>query len=138
MLTAIYNKLIGDTTLMATLTGGVHRAQEISRQSTPTAFDANLELQPCALLKSSTQTPWGPHFDSSRLYVQIWLYQRHDYTSIETARERIYDLLHRTRLTPTNGDGCYEIVHVGDILDQEDSALGAALAQSRFMATVQR
>lgn len=138
MLTAIYNKLTGDSTLMATLTGGVHRAQEISRQTTPTAYDTNLEVKPCALLKGSTATPWGPHTDSGRLYFQVLLYERHGYTSIEAARRRIYDLLHDTQLTPASGDGCYEIVHTGDVLDQEDAALGAAMAVSRFMATIQR
>lgn len=138
MLTAIYNKLIGDATLMATLSGGVHRAQEISRQSTPAAYDANAEVKPCALLKATTATPWGPHTDSGRLYVQVLLYERHGYTSIEAARRRIYDLLHDTQLTPVSGDGCYEIVHTGDVLEQEDAGLGAAMAVSRFMATIQR
>ena len=138
MLTAIYNKLTGDSTLMATLTGGVHRAQEISRQTPPGAYDVNLEIKPCALLKGTTATPWGPHTDSGRLYLQVLLYERHGYTSIEAARRRIYDLLHDTQLTPTSGDGCYEIVHTGDVLEQEDGALGAALAVSRYMATVQR
>lgn len=138
MLTAVYNLLVNDATLMATLTGGVHQVQEISRQTTPAAYDANLEVKPCALLKASTATPWGPHQHSGRFYFQILLYERHGDTSIEAARLRIYDLLHRARVTPVNGDGCYDIRHTGDVLGQEDSVLGAALALSRFVATIQR
>lgn len=137
MLTAVYNLLVADTTLMSKLTGGIYRTQEISRQATAAAYDTNLELKPCALLKGTTATPWGPHANSGRLYFQLWLYERSGYASIEPARLRIYTLLHRVRVTPTSG-GCYEIVHVGDLLDQEDTGLGAALIQSRFMGTIQR
>lgn len=138
MLTAIYNKLVADATLIASLTGGVHVTQEISRQTTPTAFDANKEMKPCALLKYSTATPVGPHDNSGRQFVQIYLYERHSYTSIEAARRRIYVLLHRTQATPVSGDGCYDIRHVGDVLGQQDSVLGSAMIVSRFAATIQR
>jgi hypothetical protein len=138
MLTAVYNLLVADTTLMSSLTGGIYRTQEISRQAAAAAYDTNLELLPCALLKGSTATPWGPQLHSGRLYFQLYLYQRSGYASIEPARLRIYKLLHRTRLTPSNGDGCYEIDHAGDVLDQEDATLGAALQLSRFVATIQR
>ena len=141
MITAIYNRLSGDATLLTTLTGGVHDAQtvqEISRQNTPGAFDANKELKPCALVKMETATPWGPHHDSGRLYVQVFYYQRAGATSIGTALHRVYTLLHRTQLTPTDGSGCYDIRHADDLLGLEDQALECGLAISRYVATIQR
>lgn len=138
MITAVTTLLQGDTTLNATLTGGVHRAVEISRQATPTAYDSRRELLPCALVKQETATPWGPHDDSGRLYIVIWFYARSGYTDIETACKRVYGLLHRTKLTPSDGSGCYDIRHANDLLDQEEPELGVPMAMSRYVATVQR
>ncbi len=138
MITAVYDLLTADATLMATLTGGLYRAQEISRQTTPAAFDANRELLPCALLKQETATPWGPYANSGQLYMVLYCYERSGYANIEAARKRVYALLHRQKVTPSDGSGCYEVRHVNDVLDQEDAALGAAMALSRFVATVER
>jgi hypothetical protein len=134
---AIYDLLTSDSELMAILTGGLHTKTEISRQNTPAAFDANDEIQPCGLLKFETQTPWGPHEHGSRLYFSVMLYQRSGYDDVEAARERLYQLLHRQKVTPSNG-GCWEIQHAGDVPDVEDGALGCSLAVSRFVATVLR
>lgn len=138
MKTAIYNLLAGDAALMAALTGGLHVSSEISRQTTPSAYDGNGELRPCALLKQETGTPWGPHEHSGRLYLVVYFYDRASQTAIETARKRAYALLHRIKLTPSDGSGNYEIVHADDVLDAEDTEIGAAMAVSRFVATVQR
>lgn len=138
MITSITALLQADTTLNAILTGGVHRAMEISRQATPTAYDSRRELLPCALVKQETATPWGPHDDSGRLYIVIWFYARSDYTTIEAARKRVYELLHRAKLTPNDGSGCYDIRHADDLLDQEEPTLGVPMAMSRYVATVQR
>lgn len=134
---AIYDLLNDDATLMATLTGGLHTKAEISRQATPTAFDSNDEIQPCGLLKFETQTPWGVHDHSSRLYFSVMLYERSGYDNIETARGRVYTLLHRQKVSPASG-GCWEIRHAGDTPDTEDPALGCSLGVSRFEATVSR
>lgn len=138
MITAIAALLAGDGTLAGTLTGGVHRAREISRQDTPAAYDANGELLPCALVKQSTGTPWGPIHDGGRLYVQVWFYERAGFENIEAARKRVYGLLHRQKVTPADGSGCYQIDHSDDLLDMEEPALQVSMAVSRFVCTVQR
>lgn len=138
MIDAILAHLQADATLTTTLTGGVHRAKEISRQTTPDAFDENREIQPCALVKQETGTPWGPLHDSGRIYVGVWFYDRDGYGNIEAARKRTYALLHRTKLTPTDGSGNYDIRHADDLLDMEDPAIGATMAMSRYVCTVQR
>ena len=138
MIDAILGVLQGDATLLATLTGGVQRAVEISRQATPGAFDANGELLPCALVKQETATPWGPHDDSGRLYVVVYFYERAGYANIEAARERVYGLLHRVKLTPVDGSGNYDVRHANDLIDVEDQALHVPMAMSRYVCTVQR
>jgi len=134
---AIYQRLVGDGTLMATLTGGLYSRTEISRQNTPAAFDDSSEILPCGLLKLETQTPWGPYKHGSRLYFSLLLYQRAGYEAIETARARLYSLLHYQKVTPSLG-GCWHIAHAGDVPDVEDTALGCSLVISRFVATISR
>jgi hypothetical protein len=138
MIDALLTLLQNDAALTAALPGGVHRAKEISRKETPAAFDNKKELLPCVLVKGETATPWGPHHDSGRLYIVLYFYQRSGYTNIEAARKRVYALLHRQKLTPTDGSGCYDIVHANDLLDVEDTALQAPMAVSRYVVTVQR
>ena len=157
MIQAIYDTLTADTTLTAMLAGGVHRANEVSRQRTPTAFDANGELMPCLLLKPSSATPWGPHHNSGRLYVTLFLYQRNYDTSqpdateypllgaedvndsyIEMAAKRVYSLLHRVKLTPIDTVGNYEIVLSDELLGMVDPGLDADMIQLRYTATMQR
>lgn len=138
MIDAILAALQADSTLTTTLTGGLYRAKEISRQETPNAYDANGELLPCALVKQETATPWGPIYDSGRIYATVWFYDRDGYTAIEAARKRVYTLLHRAKLTPVDGSGNYDIRHSGDVLDQEDPVLSVPMAMSRYVCTVQR
>lgn len=136
MIETIVSALTGDATLMALLTGGVYRAQEISRQATPAAFDANLEVKPCGLVKQEAATRWGPLEDSGRVYVVVWLYERSGYTSIEAARKRIYTLLHRKQLS--GSAKLYWVEHSNDLLDGEDPATTWAMILSRFVCTVER
>ena len=137
MRAAVKAVLEGDVTLMAILTGGVHTKAEISRQGTPTAFDANEEIEPCALLKVESVTPVGPYRHSARMFLTLYWYERSGYDNIEAARARGYTLLHRTCVSPSTGS-CWEIVHGGDVLDQEDQALGCSMAVSRYVATIMR
>lgn len=138
MIAEIVSLLQSDSQLAAILPGGVHRAKEISRQETPPAYDANRELQPCALVRQETETPWGPYEHSARLYVTFWFYQRAGYDSIEAARKRVYALLHRRQLAPQSGETCWDVRHANDLLDSEDPGLGVPMAMSRYVATVMR
>ncbi len=133
MKAAICTHLSGDENLMTTLIGGLHcSALEISRQNTPTAFDGNKEIQPCALLKLSTEKPNGPHSRSALFFFQLYFYQRVGYDQIELARQQVYTRLHRQSVIPTNG-GCWEIRHENDVLDQEDPALQCAMIRMCFL-----
>lgn len=157
MIQAIYDTLTADSTLSAMLAGGIHRANQISRQRTPDAFDEYGELMPCLLIKPESQTPWGPHHNSGRLYVTLFLYQRNyddsqpDATDvpgtgaddindsyIEMAAKRVYSLLHRVKLTPVDGSGNYEIVLANELLGMVDPGLDADMIQLRYQCTVQR
>lgn len=117
-----------DTALTALLTGGVYTGVEISRQNTPSAFDANLELKPCALLKMATDGPLAPHNFGARTFFSVMFYERDGYTNIEAAKDRVFDLLHHQKI----GAGVWEIHHTDDVLDTRDDALAAALMVSRF------
>ena len=139
MLDVVVNALQGDGTLAGLLTGGIYdggAVDAISRQETPDAYDANLELLPCALVRAESATPWGPICDAGRLYFVVWMYQRSGAATIEAARLRIYTLLHRQQLSTT--DGIYRIDHANDLLGLDEAPLSAKAVMSRFVATIGR
>jgi hypothetical protein len=136
---AILQALQADAALAAILTGGLYdgvTVTDISRQATPGAYDANQELLPCGLLKPESQAPTGPHPDGSRLFVTLWLYQQSGATAIDAARERAYQVLHRSRFLA--GGGLWDVRHANDVLGMEMQALGTPAIMSRYVATVNR
>jgi hypothetical protein len=120
--------LEADATLTGILTGGVHAGVEISRQNTPSAFDSNGEILPCALVKEEADAKTGPFHESSVTYILVFFYQRYDYDSIDQALDRVFTLLHRQKV----GTKVWEILWANDIKDQEDQALGCSLSLSRY------
>ncbi len=135
----ILGALQGDAQLTAILTGGVYDGTEvsdISRQATPAAYDEYSELKPCAIVKPETQAPAGPHPDSSRLFVTLWFYQQNGSVTIDAARARAYQLLHRATLAGSGG--LWDVRHVNDLLGIEMQALGVPAIMSRYVATVNR
>ena len=127
----IQQTLAGDATLSGLLSGGVHMATEISRQLTPAAFDANGELQPCALVKLGSDTATGPYTTSSRTTCTVYFYQRTGYGVIDAALIRAYTLLNQAKLE----SGVWICQHADDVLDQIDTALDASMALSRYSIT---
>lgn len=125
---SLLQTLQSDAALSILLTGGAHTGTEISRQNTPAAFDANLELKPCALLKMSTDGPVAPHTLGARTFFSVMFFQRDGYAEIESAKDRVFGLLHYQKI----GEGVWEIHHTDDVLDTRDDALAAALIISRF------
>lgn len=121
--------LLADTTLIALLTGSIHTGTQISRQDTPTAFDSNGEIKPCALLKIESEVPSGPYETSSRMFVVVYFYQRSGYTTIDAALARVYTLLHRHKFSSKN---VWEVRHTDDVCDQEDQAMGCSVSFSRY------
>ena len=114
---AILQALQNDAALMALLTGGLYdglEVSDISRQATPDAYDEWGEMKPVGILKPESQAPRGPHPDSARLFVTLWLYQQAGSAAIDAARERAYHVLHRTILA-----GTWEVRHANDILGVE-------------------
>jgi len=134
MRSAIVAVLQADATLTGLLTGGIYDAGvvgEISRVTTPAAFDEHSEVLPCALVKLASEAPDGPFPTASVLGVDLYLYQRAGYGSIDAAVARIFVLLHRQRV----GNGVWQVTHAGDLRDLRDEALGCALILSRFQVT---
>ena len=133
---AILQALQSDAALMALLPGGLHdgiAVTDISRQTTPDAYNEWGELQPVGILKPETQAPTGPHPDGARLFVALWLYQQMGAAEIDAARERAYSVLHRQTLA-----GMWEVRHANDILGGETAGLDLPTIMSRFVATVNR
>lgn len=124
--------LQADAALAALLTGGIHiDVEEISRQNTPTAFDATTkEIKPCALIKLPMEIPTGPFARSVRTSFMVYVYQRQGYTVIDPAMGYIYNDLNETQ----TGSGVWNIEFVNKVIHQRDQALDCALGSLRFSA----
>lgn len=128
MKTVVANLMSSDLTLSGLLTGGVHTVREITRQATPSAFDANGEVRPCALVKVESEAADGPKQTSGRGFVVVYFYDRDSSQVIDQAIDRLYQILHRTKA----GSHVWEFTHANDVRDQEDSALSCNTALSRY------
>lgn len=137
---AVVAVLQGDAMLAATLTGGIYDGMavgEISRQETPGAYDSVGELLPCALVMPESAAPVGPLPDAGREFVVVWLYDQREYAALETARQRVYALLHRVKVGSA-ADGVFEVRHANDVLGTQAPTLGLPMIVSRYVATVWR
>lgn len=141
MVAATVERLRGNLAVMALLTGGVHSGavvQEISRQNTPTAFDANRELLPCALVQYENATPVGPLRTSLVLYIVIYFYQRFGHETIQAAELLVRELLDRQVVQPIGPGRTFEMRHGNTLLGLSDQALDCALTVSRYACYMAR
>jgi hypothetical protein len=123
--------LEADMALMTLLTGGVFaEVEEISRQNTAAAFDANGEIQPCALIKLGVETKAGPYARSVRTPVRIYVYQRQGYDVIYPAMDLMFDDLNDQKI----GERVWNIEFSSDIKGQRDQALDCALSSQIYTA----
>lgn len=134
---AVKALLAADTTLMATLTGGVYDRRGINRTLTPAAYSSTTgALLPCAVITQEATAPKGDaEFDFETIYFQVWLYEEEGnaYAAIDVARDRVRALLHRQVVTISAG-GIHEIRHVEGMGDFVDETLNAEASFERFLA----
>ena len=121
-----------DEDLMDLLTGGVHNdVEEISRQNTPTAFDANQELMPCVLIKFGTETRLRSGIPNSvQTPLTIYFYQRDNYDVIEPAIDSVFVLLNEQKVGTNVWNFEFDIA----VSQQRDVALDCPLGMLRFVA----
>lgn len=127
-----------DATLMAILTGGVHVSGEvgpegISRHTTPSAFDSDGYLLPCALVRQRALVPDGIVRDgqaqhvSAAQVVEIWLYEDRGYSNIDSAIMRLFVLFEGVTV---GGDAFpAALVNVLDRQRDEGALAGSSLAR---------
>ena len=139
MYEAIVTTLKADSTLTDLIIGGIHsNVIEISRQTTPGAFDDSKELLSCALVKPGTIRPAGPLIHGHAQTVQIYLYQRSGFDVLDQAARRIYTLLHDQRIAPVNESGAWLVRNTFQNIGLEDTALNCSLGLLRYEALIRR
>lgn len=128
----IQSALQANASLMALLTGGVHiEVEEISRQNTPSAFDANGEIKPCALVKIGVESRMASGLPNSvNTPLVLYFYQRQGYDKIEPAMEYAFDILSDQKV----GTDVWQIHFDIAVNQQRDTALDCALGSLRFIA----
>lgn len=130
----VVSALQADGELSGLLPGGIYNAaavEEITRQNTPEAFDANKEIKPCALVTVGTEVRAGPHSLGVATTMGVYFYQRFGYEVIEQAMQRTFEVLHEQRI---GGDGVWQIFFNINIPNQRDQALDCALGSQRYVA----
>lgn len=134
--TAVSAILQADGTFSGLMVGGIHdNVSKISRQTTPTAFNANKEVLTCALVKTENSAPFGPHDHSARMYIVVYVYSRGGTAVIGQAIDRAYTLLHRQCITT---GGVYDCRHADDLRDSDDPELECDMGYTRFALVINR
>ena len=129
---AIRGTLADNPTLEALLPGGIYDdKREISRAGTPAAFDDNSELMPCLLIKSAFDSADGPDDIGSLAYMDLYLYERDGYSTIDQVLGLARQLLHRQKIG-TDTDRIFEARWLNDVPGLEDGALLSSLTVSRY------
>lgn len=127
----IKSALEADLDLMTLLTGGIHNdVEEINKQITPDAFDANGEIEPCALIKYGTEYPLRGYLNSVQTPLTIYFYQRAGYDVMEPAMGLVFDHLNEQKI----GENVWTIEFGHAVYQQRDTALDCALGTLRFTA----
>jgi hypothetical protein len=130
---SIKTALEADAALMALLTGGIHiEVEEISRQNTPTAFDATTkEIKPCALVKLGVESRLQSGYVTAvNTPLVIYFYQRQGYAVIEAAMDLALADLSEQKI----GANVWNIEFDIAVNQQRDTALDCALGSLRFVA----
>jgi hypothetical protein len=132
--------LQADAALGSLLPGGIYAKSavgEISRSSTPAAFDAQRGLRPCMLAASGPLTGDPVVPGAARQIVRLFFYESQGASAIEPARRRAYTLLSGTTFSGSQ-DAIYEVTWADDVLDARDDALRSSLIVSRYEVAMRR
>lgn len=123
--------LANDATFAGYATGGIHAEPEISRQTTPTAFNANGELLPCCLVVLKEVQQNDSHRKAVRQFVDLFFYQRWQAgtDSIDNMANRAYRLLHDTRIP-----GTARIYFEDELPDVPEPVLSANVRLATYVA----
>lgn len=145
---AMYEIAVDNPELRLILSGGIYDYEEISqisRQTTPAAFNSDRELQPCCLMKvSGPVSSADPYVNAARVTIEFYLYESYGYQNTRAAREMLFDLFHDRKVLPKrDGVGCWSLKWVADVTGEEDPNLSgaygnASMELSRFEAIVNR
>lgn len=128
----IKTALSSDSALMTLLTGGIFTGvEEINRQLTPGAFNADKEIQPCALIKLSVESRLRSGYPNSVMSpFVIYFYQRQGYDVIEQAMSLAFTDLSEQKI----GTRVWNIEFDLAVNQQRDAALDCPLGSLRFVA----
>lgn len=134
-------RMTNDATLMAILTGGVYTKGEvgregITRETAPSAFDANGYLEPCALVVQRGLVPDGQVHDeeeqlaSAGQVVEIYNYEDSGYGNIDSAQARQFVLFFGHQFSDSFP---VELFNVLDRERDEGALKGASLSRQDWM-----
>lgn len=142
---ATLSALVADATLSALATGGVYDAQTLGRKELEISdlqVGTNPMIQPAVFIRWTTETPMPPDvIEVYDAYCEIFFYQHEGYDIIRQMRARVYELLHRNRVTIDGPGPAYHFGFnwAGSVLESEDESLaGASMERDRYQSDLIR
>lgn len=134
-------RMDADATLLAILTGGVYAAGSlgllgITRETTPSAFDSNGYLKPCALVRQRPLIPdlqvvdFTAQVASAAQVTEIYVYEDSGYTNIDSALSRLYTLFYGYKFSDS-----FPVEWLGTLDRERDQGAlnGASMARMEFL-----
>lgn len=134
-------RMDADAPLLAILTGGVYVSGSlgllgITRETTPSAFDANGYLKPCALVRQRPHIPdlqvvdFTAQVASATQVVEIYVYEDSGYTNIDSALSRLYTLFYGYQFSDS-----FPVEWLGTLDRERDQGAlnGASMARQEWL-----
>ncbi len=128
------------TSVASTATGGIYTEEDVgrlgvNRTTLAAAFTSGI-IRPTIYIKSREaravpgQGDVIDNREAAEVVIEFWLYQHTGYTTINTMRGAIFDLLHLKQVS-----GVLQIRWVGDVRGQRDTDLDASVERSDYVVT---
>lgn len=143
---AVHAALAADSTLLATLTGGVYlwdalKAKGVHREKVPAAYISGGKMKPHAIVRGRAELPVPRIVDKITQYravrqaIEIYLYDDPDavFTALETAAARIMVLLDEQRL-----DDGYSTKWVDELKARDATINDALMIRAEYEAVGKR
>lgn len=129
---AVFKSEIEETpAIIDLLPGGVHTKNEITRQLTAAAFDANGVIRPCMLIKEESDNPTGPKAAFSNTFFSFYIYEPGNDTAVVDQVIPLVKAKYHDQQT-SGSNGVFNIRYV-TVVKSEDIVLNCTVALIRFV-----
>lgn len=141
---AVKAVLVGDATLTALATGGVHDMDSVGHEGLTRKtlmVSGQVEIRPGIYIVWSSVVPFGKAqatIRANRVFFEVYFYQDTGFDVCEQMRKRVKELLNYQTVTPNEpaDEWCHQFIWAGDVVGVRDDRMSASMERSRYQAIV--